>query len=467
MKKRTLLAVVSLLSVAALTFGGCMPQKTNQATDVTKDGKIRVSVGNWPPDNDTARIETFNKYIEKMNEKYPEIEIVKDTWSYDVSTFLPKAASGSLPVVFQTYFTECNKIIDAKYARDITKQVKEWGYDKKINPQLLKLVERDEKIYGIPSSAYVLGLACNVALYKEAGLVDSEGIPLFPETYDEMLQNAITIKEKTGKAGFFLPTTNNMGGWQFVAIARGFGAEFVEQKDGKWKAIFNSPECAEALQFIKDLKWKYNVLQDDVLCSVDEFYKLYGNNQVAMGIMQGALHSLPVRLYNMKHENASMTSMVGGKAGRYALLGGTVNIISPNATDAQVDGAIKWLEITGVTPEVTEQTEESWKIKFEEQKASNRIIYDFDFNIWDNEDWKTRRREVIKPYVNVNEKLFDRYTDYSSIELRSEPEANAQDLYAILDSALQTVLTEKDADVEKVLAQAAENFQKNYLDKIN
>ena len=44
MKKRTLLAVVSLLSVAALTFGGCMPQKTNQATDVTKDGKIRVSI---------------------------------------------------------------------------------------------------------------------------------------------------------------------------------------------------------------------------------------------------------------------------------------------------------------------------------------------------------------------------------------------------------------------------------------
>ena len=61
MKKRTLLAIVSSLCVAALAFGGCMPQKANQASDVTENGKIRVSVGNWPPDNDTARIETFNK----------------------------------------------------------------------------------------------------------------------------------------------------------------------------------------------------------------------------------------------------------------------------------------------------------------------------------------------------------------------------------------------------------------------
>ena len=54
MKKKTLLVFVSALCVCALTFGGCMPQKVNQANDVTEDGKIRVSVGNWPPDNDTA-----------------------------------------------------------------------------------------------------------------------------------------------------------------------------------------------------------------------------------------------------------------------------------------------------------------------------------------------------------------------------------------------------------------------------
>ena len=35
--------------------------------------------------------------------------------------------------------------------------------------------------------------------------------------------------------------------------------------DGKWKATFNSPEAANALQYIKDLKWKYDVLPTNTL----------------------------------------------------------------------------------------------------------------------------------------------------------------------------------------------------------
>lgn len=41
------------------------------------------------------------------------------------------------------------------------------------------------------------------------------GIPLYPTTYDERIETAVTIKEKTGKSGFVMPTRDRIGGCFF------------------------------------------------------------------------------------------------------------------------------------------------------------------------------------------------------------------------------------------------------------
>jgi ABC-type glycerol-3-phosphate transport system substrate-binding protein len=46
-----------------------------------------------------------------------------------------------------------------------------------------------------------LQLYVNTALYKEAGLVDADGNPTMPVTWEDFVNNSRTIKEKTGKAG--------------------------------------------------------------------------------------------------------------------------------------------------------------------------------------------------------------------------------------------------------------------------
>ena len=91
------------------------------------------------------------------------------------------------------------------------------------------------------------------------------------------------IKEATGKPGIIFPTANNYGGWMFSCLAWSYGVDFMEKgEDGKWKATFNTPEEAEALRYMKDLKWKYDVLPNNAIIDGTEFYKTFAIGNAAM-----------------------------------------------------------------------------------------------------------------------------------------------------------------------------------------
>lgn len=59
---------------------------------------------------------------------------------YDTKSFTTMAAGGRLPTVWAAPFTEIDLISKAGYCADISKNIKEMGMDKIINPDLLKLV---------------------------------------------------------------------------------------------------------------------------------------------------------------------------------------------------------------------------------------------------------------------------------------------------------------------------------------
>ena len=139
--------------------------------------------------------------------------------------------------------------------------LKDNGIDSsKLSKKALDIASIDGKIMALPYMMYTLGLAYNTRLFNEAGLMETDGTPKQPKDWNELVEFAKKIKEKTGKAGFIIPTTDNAGGWFFTNIAWSYGTEFMKQReDGSWEATFDTPETVEALQFIKDLKWKHNV----------------------------------------------------------------------------------------------------------------------------------------------------------------------------------------------------------------
>lgn len=63
--------------------------------------------------------------------------------------------------------------------------------------------------------------------------------------------------------------------------------------------------------------------------------------------------------------------------------------------------------------------------------------------------------------------LWNGYCEHKSEDIKAEVPMNAQELYAVLDSVIQEVLTNEDADCQALLTEAAQNFQHDYLDNAN
>lgn len=457
--------IIALVLSAAVVTGVC---GCSGGTKKSGGEKIRISIADWPPESDTAK---YKEYMDKkaaFEEKYSNIEIIPDEWSYGVDTFLPKAASGKLPTMYNTPVTEVDKIINSGYALDITKFLDKYGYTDAIKDEIWDLCERDGKKYFLPIYAYTFALYANIKLMKEIGAVEDDGTVHFPDTYEELGEMAQKIKETTGQPGFSIPTMNNMGGWYFMNIAYSYGVNFIEKdENGKWKATFNTPEAEQALQFIKDLKWKYNALPDSNLVDVTNVMKQYASDQVGMYFQTPHDNALTTT-YGMDKNDIAIGKMPSGPAGRYALMGGGLYAFALGATDEQIDACFKWIDFLGQGPtfidEASKQNlEDSYKTKAEQGYLLGYASY----NKWNDDSEKAAFENSLKEkYINVEPNHIIQFADFSDTVIKPEPEVSCQQLYTIIDNMLQEVMIDENADVAAILEEGNNTFQTEYLDNV-
>ncbi len=454
--KRLIAGLMAVLMTAGMLVGCGGGEKAN-------DGKVSISFAEYPTDSDKDAKKVMDDLIESYKLKYPDVEISGDHYNYSVQTFLPLASSGQLPTIYRAFYTEVDKIIDAGYALDLTEALKRHGFVDQLGEDAKALVTRDGKMYALPQSIYGMGLAVNVDLFKRAGLVDEAGYPIVPETYDELLETAKIIKEKTGAAGFAMPTMNNNGGWYFMNIAWSMGVDFMEQdKDGNWKATFASKECEEALKYIRDMKWVHNVLPENTLLNVGSIEELYSTDKVAMTFAASPINVASTQ-YGADLSKLAFYPVPKGPAGRYALNGGSIWFIRPDATEEQVDACLNWMKHRGVSPEATEENKKTWADNYALTKNQGGVVGYDGLSIWGTDsDYLAVQKEVRKPYENVDSKLFP--GPYGEgVEFHPEEPMSCQQLYSVLDSLIQEVLTNEKADIPALLEKAQADFQKDAL----
>lgn len=433
----------------------------------TADGKVEVSIGLWPDETQPELLERYTKMREDFMEKNPDILITPDTYAIDSKTFVLKASAGQLPNMFKTWFTEIKPNIKAGYVADITEPMKAHGLDQAINPELMKLVTgEDGKIYGVPTDAYAQGLFINKKLFREAGLVNEDGSVKIPSTYQELAEFAQTIKEKTGKPGFCISTTNNCGGWHFVNIAWAFGTEFVKQNDdGKWEAVFDTQEARDALQYVKDLKWKYDVFPEDKVVDLPDMRKFFGTYQAGMVISDPPCSEMAQK-YGLDPADLCVARMPEGPAGRFSQMGGSLWMFSKNTTAEQVDACLKWLEYTGFSPKLSEEQEQVLRDSYQQTINDHGIVLDKNaFDLWSEKDAVEKDIEIRADYANIDHADYEDYYSFEGVTINPEPYA-AQQLYSVLDGCIQEVLTNENADVAQIIKKACEDFQVNHLDKM-
>lgn len=436
------------------------------STSKEETGKIDLKVGLWPDETNPKGLENQNKMKDEFMAANPDINVIGDTYKYDTKTFTMKAAANQLPNMFKPWFTEIQQLIRQGYVADITDAMKKYGFDTGLNPELIKFVTgEDGKLYGIPTDAYMQALYINKDIFKQAGLVNADGSIKEPDSWQELAEFSQIIKEKTGKAGFAFPTTNNCGGWQFLNIAWAFGTEFEKQRDdGTWEATFDTKETKDALQFVKDLKWKYNALLDDSVINQDDMYKYFGTEQAAMMI-----RDVPYSGYSFGLDNSKLyaTKMPKGDAGRFTQMGGNLWMFSKNSTPEQIDAGFKWLEFTGFSPVMTAEQEEKFRTSCENTIANHNVIIERDsYDVWTNPEMLEKSRAIRREYANVDYNDYKNYFEATDIEVKLEPAACAQQLYAVLDGCIQEVITNENADVDKLISDACIDFQTNHLDKM-
>ena len=462
--KITAFALSAAMSVTLLS--GC----GNNVTDKDEQGRTIISVGGWPTKEgkEKENIEAKKARFEEANKDFV---IEPDSWIFDRKSFYAKAAAGQLPVLYDCGFTEVPQVIAAGYSADLTDELKKQGLYDKINKDVLELVSKDGKVYAFPYAAYIFGIAYNVDDFQAAGLMNADGTPQQPKTWDELAQFAVKLKQTPGRPGFVFPTENNNGGWQFTQIAWSYGANFMEKgSDGKWKAVFNSPEAAEALQWIKDLKWKYDVLPANTLIDHTELYKTFGTRGASMVIGAGDTPGKIVS-YDMKPNSIGMMATPAGPKKWVTLMGGSVYALSNKASEKQIEGALKWLQMT-YTPDATDEYKINTEQSFQERAEKGFLVGVKSMSQWNTESSALKfRDEMIDKYANGNPAHVKLYNDFvqdlGGCELRPEEPVCAQELYGILDNCIQEVLTNKDADPKTLLEKANSDFQKNYLDNLD
>ncbi len=463
MKNKIGLALVLLCAVSMVL--ACKKESPSgsgtRAQSPSASDKVILSLGIWPADTLPVDIEMHEGFVKTYNAKYPNVEIQPKHYFYAVDTFVPLAESGQCPVLFDTWFTEPPKLINGGFVKDITAELKALGWDVKMNPAIKEILSRDGKIYGMPRDAYALGLMLNVELFREAGLVDSNGVPLYPKTWDELATVAQTIKEKTGQAGLCLLAKDNAGGWHFSNIAWGFGASFVSQQGNRWVANVNSTEAAAALQYVKDLKWKYDVLTPDP--TNEDWgtgFRNLGTGTAAMYIGAQDAVNQPTVNHGLPVTDLSLVPVPAGPKGQFMLMGGTPYMFASNATSEQVTAGLHYLEVMGRVPEVTETIVAGLRADAEMRKNSGIPVLN-PFPVWTDPAYLQAQKDANAAFKNVDDRLFDDY--YTAAErpgvLRPEEPMLAQDLYAELTKCLQAVITDRNADPQALLETAQKNFQ--------
>ncbi|MDR2654877.1 MAG: extracellular solute-binding protein [Oscillospiraceae bacterium] len=418
--------------------------------------------GIWPADTDYVALQQHLVYEAIFNAEHSNIEFVRFYYKYATDNFLPMVQAGTVPTIFESWFTEPAKLIESGGARDITDILNERGWAEAINPSIKELLSKDGKIYGIPRDAYALGLGLNLELFEQAGLMNADGTPQYPKTWEELAAAAKKIKDETGAAGLCLLAKDNAGGWHWSNIAWAFGANLVtDNGDGTFTSNLDSAEAVAAMEYTKSLKWEYDVLTADPL-SEDwgTGFTQLGTGAAAMYIMANDATEQPTANNGLAVDKFALVPVPAGPGGQYSLSGGTPYFFGANASDAEVNAALDYLILMGKAPVLNDLSIAGMKAGNATKVSMGAPVIQR-FPCWTLQELIDKENEITAEFSNVNEALYADYFKAVTTEgnLRLEESGQTQNMYAELTKVLQEVLTNSDADVAALMKTADENYQ--------
>jgi ABC-type glycerol-3-phosphate transport system substrate-binding protein len=451
-RKTAIWAVAGLTGLTLLA--GCGDDSKEEAAS---NGPVNITVAidaGLQPD----AIKAFDTQISQFQAKYPDIKVKREEYTWTAPTFAARLAGGTLPTVFTTAFTDGRSLIARKQVADISSEVDKLPYAKNFSKNVVAAgQDQSGKIEMIPISAYGQGLHYNRELFTKAGLDPDKP----PTTWAELRADAKQIADKTGQTGYAVMTRGNTGGWILSTETNAFGGRMTQPDGDKQKATVNNPATTQVLQMIKDMRWQDKSMGANFIYDWNGINQAFAAGKIGMYITGGGTYQNLAAQNNIKPATYGLTTVPLEGADAGVLGGGTLAGVSAKATKAQQAAAVKWIDFYYMNKITTEAGAvlDAKTLAAAKQPVGAPLLPVFDKTLYDQvQTW-------IKSYVTVP---LDQMTNYTNNAFNQpiipEPPVATQDVYAALDPVVQSVLTNKDANINDLLTKANTKVQ-SVLDK--
>lgn len=317
--------------------------ETSGAGNASNATKV-VEITAWDkPHADDPMKPFYEKMFTEFEAKYPNIKVnhVEQTKSKEREQFMTAVAGGEQPDVYQTPFPTMELYIQQGIPVDITDRWNSLADKDKFLASSMEGASKDGKIYGVPRDMYIMGLMYNKKLFKDAGLDPNKA----PANWDEFVDYAKKLTDPAKNMNGYDILGMDWADWFFEYYVWQAGGDLTEKNpDGTVKLTFTSDAAVKALQFYKDLKFKYKVTQKNVVQSLDDnqkdFYTGHTSMQVAGSYWFGDMISKGMNIADL-----GFAPLPAGPSGKSpGQVGGSYWIMNPKASKEKQDAA--WNYIT-------------------------------------------------------------------------------------------------------------------------
>ncbi|MFF1508538.1 ABC transporter substrate-binding protein [Streptomyces sp. NPDC058326] len=446
----TLVSALTLTALAACgtsssNNGGGGPSEGGGSSDPTAPldpkTKVTLTIDCMPPAAKAAELKEWKEDVAEFNKTYPNVTIEGRSTPgqcLEPPRFTAMLKAKSQPDVFYTYFTDLPQVLSEDGAADITAYVHDKSVPllKDIDPNVLGSLKHDGKLYGLPTSNYTMGLLINRKLFSRAGL-DPDAPP---RTWPEVRAAAKKIAALgEGIAGFGEYSAGNTGGWHFTAQMYSIGGEVVDAS-GK-KAAFNNELGRQVAKNLHAMRWEDDSMGKTQLLKWGDLQKQIATDKLGMFLAAPDDIAYMVQQLGATYENFGMGPIPGEKN---TLAGGNNYMIKKGISGDKIKAAVAWLNFKNLT---VGKGQFDWA----RTKKDALPVGVPQPNFWLNESKATddaaRLANATMPVAN-----FKSFMD-NPVAGKAEP-PKAQEVYKVLDNVMSGLLTNKDADIDKLLADA-------------
>jgi len=436
--------------VAAVAAAGLVAVCATAAAVGSTAKTVSISVASLIPGSTDAAKQQFAAQVAQFQRANPSIKIKSVEYQWTGPTFAAKLAAGTLPTVFEVPFTDARTLGERGQLADLTAEVKSLPYFSKYNPAVLAEATTSKgKIVALPKGAYAQALHYNRKLFQQAGLDPNKP----PRTWAQIQAYAKQIAERTGKAGYAeMAKGDNTGGWILTTFVYSLGGRMEVGSGTSARATLNSKQAATALGILKKMRWTDNSMGSNFDMGWSDINQAFAAGNIGMYISGSDVYTNLVQASNVDPSVYGLTTIPLAKSKTAGVLGGgTLVAVRPTVNAAEKAAAVKWIDFYYERPLVTKPA----AIRNAQTLAANKQPVGVPALPIFNKTQYLLANTWIKPYINVPLGQMKPFTTgIFGQTLIPEPAASTQSVYHALDSVVQAVLTDKNANIQQLLDQA-------------